>query len=407
MNIKKIKPWKVILGTLVLMSIPSLFVFSLERYTTSDEEFCLTCHYKMWGTDFLVHSNIHPDSVRCPECHANHDELIPKNFSAHGERINPNCVRCHKDMFKKEDMEGFKYNVMNIYMSHKFHLQEVGALCTDCHFNIKHDKFRPVTNRPRMDVCFECHDSETTQCSKCHQRGASEVLASLPTTQRIERSICEQCHEGFAEKPITFYGVAYPHEKHLAQGLDCQECHSNATIHGQIVKTREECMQCHHQRDDMGCVACHDFEDGFRHGTALAAVPGEPDPMAEMLSCDVCHGGIAEGHSREAVLASCGQCHEEPAYTERVHEVQSRTKEQLRELEARVETSRKIAEGLGSDARQEAMTLLAKSETILNTLKADRSFGFHNAGYATELFREAEQAAETVHAMQQAQAAKE
>ena len=66
MNINKIKPWEVIVGTLVLISIPSLFVFSLERYTTSNEDYCLTCHYKMWGTDFLVHSNIHPDSVRCP-----------------------------------------------------------------------------------------------------------------------------------------------------------------------------------------------------------------------------------------------------------------------------------------------------------------------------------------------------
>jgi hypothetical protein len=406
MNFRQIKLWQVIVGIVVLTIIPSLFVFSLERYTTSNEGYCMTCHYKMWGTDFLVHSNIHPGSVRCPECHANHEEIIPKDYSGHPERINPNCVRCHKEIFEKEDMEGFKYNVLNIFMPHKFHLEEVGALCTDCHFNVKHDKFRPVTNRPRMEVCFECHDSETTNCDHCHPHGASEVLASLPTTDRIERNTCEKCHEGFAQMPFTFYGVAYQHEKHLQQGLDCQECHSNATIHGQIVKSREECMQCHHQRDDMGCVACHDFEDGFRHGVTLTAVPGEPDPMAEIVTCDVCHSGIGEGHSREAVLESCSQCHEEPGFTDRVDEVQNRTKTQIRDLEARFETSRRIAEGLGEEGRQEAQPLMTQTESILNTLKADRSLGFHNAGYAAQLFREAEQAMERVHSMQQAHAAK-
>ena len=46
MNIKKIKLWQVLVVLVILGSIPTAFVFSLERYTTSNEKFCMTCHDK-------------------------------------------------------------------------------------------------------------------------------------------------------------------------------------------------------------------------------------------------------------------------------------------------------------------------------------------------------------------------
>lgn len=403
MNIKKISPWKFILGTLVVLSIPSVFVFSLERYTTSNEHYCMTCHYKMWGKDFLTHSNLHPDSVRCPQCHANHDEIIPKDFSAHPERINPNCVRCHKKMFKKTDTEGFRNNVMKINIPHKFHLQEVGALCTDCHFNIKHDKFRPVTNRPRMETCLECHDKETTPCSKCHARGAEEVLAALPRTDTIQRKACEKCHAGFASIPLSFYGLEFPHQTHLNQGLDCGACHSNRTLHGQIVKSREDCMGCHHQDTERECTGCHGFEKRFRRGLALSALTGKPDPMADVVTCDVCHAGIAEGHSREAVLETCATCHEEPGFKNKVGEIQADTEASIQKVEELLGKARNVAPDLPEAGRQQVQPLIDRAEKILKTLKRDRSRGFHNAGYARLLVKDAEEGLKKAVSVKEAQ----
>jgi len=401
MNIKKIKLWQVLVVLVVLLSIPTAFVFSLERYTTSNEKFCMTCHYKMWGKDFLVHSNIHPDSVRCPQCHAKHGEIIPKEFSAHPERINPNCARCHKEMYKKTDTEGFKYNVMNIYIPHKFHLQEVGAVCTDCHNNIKHDKFRPVTNRPKMESCMACHDNKTQNCSKCHQRGASEVLAALPITQKIERKTCENCHEGFAERVISFYRTEFPHTKHLSQGLDCEECHSNASVHGQIVKPREDCMSCHHNQD-RGCTECHTFENSFRKGTALTSTPGDPDVMADAVTCDVCHAGIEEGHSRDSVLAACSNCHDDPAYKNRVDEIQNKTDGEILILADLMKKGKRIAETLPESAQARVNVMLDQTEEILKTLKKDKSRGFHNAAYSAKLLKDGEETLQKVITWQQA-----
>ncbi len=395
MNIKKIALWKIILGTLVLLSIPTLFVFSLERYTTSNHDYCMTCHYKMWGKDFLVHSNIHPDSVRCPQCHAAHAEIIPKEYSAHAERINPNCVRCHEEILEKEDVQGFKYNIMGIYIPHKFHLQEVGAVCTDCHLNIKHDKFRPVTNRPRMDTCYDCHDKETTPCDQCHQHGSGEILAGLPKTDTLDKADCDTCHNGFEEATMPFYGVRFPHKRHWAQGLACDTCHSNASMHGQIVKSREECMQCHHVGQERECLACHSLEDQFRHGVANAEVPGEPDVMADMVDCESCHAAIAEGHKREAVLEACGSCHED-GMSLAVTEAQEKAKAGIAELEGLLKEGRAKAKTVADTSRAEVDILIERVEKSLATLKDDRSRGFHNEAYTAHLMEDARNALERV-----------
>ncbi len=68
-HIPKLK-LKTLLILLPLLSIPTLLVLALENFTISNQQFCLTCHYQMWGEDFLVESKVHPDQVKCPECHA-------------------------------------------------------------------------------------------------------------------------------------------------------------------------------------------------------------------------------------------------------------------------------------------------------------------------------------------------
>jgi len=64
-----------------------------------------------------------------------------------------------------------------ISFSHKFHTDEVGSACMDCHANYK---------RPKMEVCSDCHEGTATdmpvlECMKCHMRLDFGGLPPKPT----------------------------------------------------------------------------------------------------------------------------------------------------------------------------------------------------------------------------------
>lgn len=162
------KGWCVI-GVIAIIAGSTSFVV-LEQYTTTRRQFCMGCHYKQAYSEFWKESKVHPESVRCPECHTKHEQIIPRYYSADDEMVTPNCIRCHENITKTNEQIGFKTNPLNIKIPHKFHLEDVGAQCTDCHANISHDKEEPQTNRPRMENCFKCHEKEDTResCLKCH-----------------------------------------------------------------------------------------------------------------------------------------------------------------------------------------------------------------------------------------------
>ncbi|OGL44245.1 MAG: hypothetical protein A2149_02845 [Candidatus Schekmanbacteria bacterium RBG_16_38_11] len=162
------KYW-ILIGIFIIIASGTSFVV-LEQYTTSQRQFCMTCHYKQAHSEFWRSSKIHPESVKCPQCHAKPDEFIPRGYSAHGDMVNTNCIRCHKNTITTNEQKGFKTNPLNIKIPHKFHIEEVGARCTDCHSNIAHEKQSPATNRPKMLFCFECHEEQDTKesCLKCH-----------------------------------------------------------------------------------------------------------------------------------------------------------------------------------------------------------------------------------------------
>ncbi len=364
-----------------LLLLPTVFVLSLEHYTTSNYRFCLTCHYKMWGKDFLVTSKVHPASVTCPECHAKEHSIFipPKNFSAHPDRINPNCIRCHKNMLERNDTNGFKFNVMHIKIPHKFHLTEAAAVCTDCHYNIKHDKELPQTNRPRMQACFACHDQKTTSCLKCHTKGSKMLISLLPKGKEISKSLCEKCHEGFEQKEIDIYGLKFYHTKHLSMGIACNTCHNNEMQHGSITKDRAACLNCHHTQKKVGCVSCHPTQNAMRQGTAFKEVKGPADKMYGIVDCNICHAGIAKGHSLSDVKKACSQCHE-PNFPKKVNEIQSRITKELKDVTSRLQQVKAMVTG-----NKEAEAEVDNAEKAIAAINADKSKGFHNSQYARRL----------------------
>ncbi len=242
-----------ILGIMVVGGIllGSVFFLGLTHFSTSRPEYCLTCHYWQGQVSFLKKSLVHPQ-INCSQCHARHEEWIPRDYQAEPERTDANCLRCHSDV-RKKDINSFKHNVMKIIIPHKFHVEQTGGQCSLCHDSIMHDKMTPETNRPRMESCFACHERTKTSCVKCHPKGSID----LPHQFHVVRSECNLCHKGFEDYQGKIYGISFPHRKHLKPDMPCETCHSNKEKHGGILLKREECLKCHHEKVQADCSICH------------------------------------------------------------------------------------------------------------------------------------------------------
>lgn len=192
------------LGILILILIP---VIGLARTTTSNSTFCLTCHGTGETPDRSRLSLVHPDfnRVSCVDCHAKGGHVVyegyVKGFMAEAERVSPNCTKCHQPMTKADEQKDFKFNFLDINITHKSHLER-GATCTTCHANIAHDLAEVPTNRPTMNSCNSCH-ARTDSCVKCHSQKIPAKPLPPPAPAGIDMPgdgriyylrICSACH---------------------------------------------------------------------------------------------------------------------------------------------------------------------------------------------------------------------
>ncbi|MCL5773273.1 MAG: hypothetical protein M1536_02700 [Firmicutes bacterium] len=240
MKLPKLNFKTLILGGGMMAIFAVVFFAQLEHYTTSRPEFCLKCHSRQGHILFDRLSSVHP-KIECNQCHGKYGEVIPvSGYRAEGDRINPNCVRCHQDIANGGEPK-FKYNVMKIKIPHKFHIQDVGAKCVDCHYSIMHDRVEPPTNRPHMEACYAtCHQGEE-QCMKCHTEGTIVP----PKAGKLTKTECSTCHLNFEGKKIKIFNKTYIHSPHLAAGLECTTCHTYAQKHGTVIITGKDCDNCH------------------------------------------------------------------------------------------------------------------------------------------------------------------
>jgi hypothetical protein len=116
----------------------------------------------------LIGPVIHPARVTCVNCHAKVGKMFPRDFFA-DERVNENCLFCHKHVAGKEKEEAHHMKI-----AHKLHIEESKLKCIDCHRNIAHEKMEAGTNRPRRLTCMECHEEAIAggpeACMKCHTK---------------------------------------------------------------------------------------------------------------------------------------------------------------------------------------------------------------------------------------------
>jgi mono/diheme cytochrome c family protein/nitrate/TMAO reductase-like tetraheme cytochrome c subunit len=196
--------WIVLIAAAAFFGLGS--VVTLARYTTSNPGFCLSCHGVGDTPDRGVRSLVHPgyDVVSCTDCHAKPGQIVfegyIRGFLAEPERVSANCIRCHSEMTATNAQVGFKFDFLDIKITHNQHLS-AGATCTTCHDDVAHDLRQPPTNRPRMEACFKCH-STSEACATCHQKTPPLIALAAVTApqggvtegQAIYQRNCAGCH---------------------------------------------------------------------------------------------------------------------------------------------------------------------------------------------------------------------
>ncbi|MFC1614528.1 cytochrome c3 family protein [Gemmatimonadota bacterium] len=209
--------------------------------------------------------------------------------------------------------------------------------------------------------------------------GSNYQLPAYPWSEQLVPSECANCHQSIEKTTLQSFNMQFNHKQHLInEELNCKTCHSNMRTHGEMVLSREDCLNCHHQPERIAegtCVPCHDTQRSVYQGTAFGA--GMKDLMFEAdVLCSDCH--IDDSEQLVSPTAEvCVNCHEE-GYDDLFSEWQSSTLRIIEEIEsllARLEAGR-----LGADSRKK----VAAARQLTAFFIADRSLGVHNSVLAEE-----------------------
>lgn len=178
-----------------------------------------------------------------------------------------------------------------VRFSHRLHMEDVGAVCEDCHEAASGSLTGADNLLPDHDVCSACHEVEDLdECGTCHKN------ADDP--------------EGLVY--ITDFSTLFPHATHLEGGFGCADCHGGIETaeegDGVALPGMARCVDCHDDRVvSVECETCHE------EGVSLI-------PSTHEVSWARTHGAQAR---ENAVSAhgdmTCQTCHDD-AFCQDCHE---------------------------------------------------------------------------------------
>ena len=220
-----------------------------------------------------------------------------------------------------------------IIFSHKFHAEEAGAECSDCHESAA-TSLSPGDNLlPEMETCYNCHDEDETECTVCHtnpdEAGEytrfTEYQAIFGHKTHLDAGEdCESCHAGIEEKNDT--GA----EVHIPPGTVCTDCHGGADL----------------REDEAMCLSCHGENFGFKpenhtvswgkdHGIRWEIQENSCSHCHSMSYCQDCHQGdnldqqihplnyrMSHGLEGRANKENCLTCHQEFSFCNDCHVIE-------------------------------------------------------------------------------------
>lgn len=174
---------------------------------------------------------------------------------------------------------------------HVLHVEDVELLCDDCHSGVEASVSGLDDLLPDKDVCADCHEvDDDDECGTCH--------TNVDEAAALER--------------ITTYSEKFSHQRHLTNGLECNDCHAALLqpdmVEVEAIPTMVGCLDCHESQSvTQECSSCH-----------LADAVLLPETHAgDFLHT---HGIVARLDAHETLSRmQCQTCHE-PSYCQDCHE---------------------------------------------------------------------------------------
>jgi hypothetical protein len=174
-----------------------------------------------------------------------------------------------------------------IKFSHRFHAEEAGLACLDCHG-------AAASSEASIDDLRSTHES----CVACHQ-------------EQVDNS-CGYCHEdpeNIVPALASDHALIFSHEQHLGmEDVDCVTCHADVekseTIAEVLLPPMQSCSGCHDNRKATStCEACHaefvtlvpmdhqrsDFRRNHRDVTRLGGLEASCATCHTETFCQDCH----------------------------------------------------------------------------------------------------------------------
>ncbi|MFQ6617901.1 MAG: cytochrome c3 family protein, partial [Fidelibacterota bacterium] len=334
----------------------------IVRKTLLTGEDCQTCHTGMHESEIKLFSGtggyalnhipnpMFEGGLNCRGCHIFHEQIRKPADGEHTYYARPeSCDRCHGKGYERilKDWEEFADQRLKkltreyarvvkevtkspVYTGKK--RNEIDELLRQARYNMDIvNTGKSVHNVQYSDELLSYAHNLLEKALKIAR--SSYMLAQFEKSGEIVPSECSNCHYGIEEINARIFGLNYSHEKHLVVvGLTCKRCHSNLNTHGELVVSREECLNCHHTREDRKCQFCHDVQYTTFAGKPSVMPEPIPDVMFEAgLDCDSCHLNEA-GKVYRPRGDKCLSCHEE-GYDLMQAEWQQSIKELLQEID--------------------------------------------------------------------------
>jgi hypothetical protein len=394
---------------------------------------CESCHVKLHGLQKEMYmgvsgkgvhdtpSRMFAAQVSCDGCHTHVVSNGELGSLAIGEKSleaeRKSCVVCHGEGYDTmldewltaihDAVATFKTKleaaeaVLKRHRDEGRELGEAETLMADARYNFEMVNFGKGAHNveyavnllkaaaDQIDVAMKYLDDNSKPMDRDRLLGTPDGYCSILCHERV--GVPEEIH--FAEMKHDF-----PHQLHAEDiGIECTTCHS-PDKHKMRIISRDECMNCHHQDQQIDCRHCHNEQDtvfrGIAEGYGLAEdIPGT---MSEAIECVDCHDLEAAAPLLTAMRGKCIECHDEESYGDMLIEWERDSQESLDDFAVLLAQAR-----AGLDRTKHTVSNLEELEAAYEQAKhigdtIEGGSAVHNVEYADAMLEAAKKKLESI-----------
>jgi predicted CXXCH cytochrome family protein len=229
---------------------------------------CTNCHQDR--QDEFEQEVVHPPVEEgCSDCHNPHESANRYQLEYDGDSLSALCLNCHDAEMFMEDTKHSPVEEGDCIACHRPHSSanaslliaplDGGALCFECHDDLKEDFELEYLHAPVEESCTGCHDPHSAKaeymlkesggalCASCHREATPEIYETIDSAKvehpPVSKGQCVKCHRPHSSNQASL--LVAPMEQM------CVACHTEL---GEIIA---ESKNRHGPVKTGDCTACH------------------------------------------------------------------------------------------------------------------------------------------------------